>query len=104
MIADPFAQLLQAAGLPLPIQEYRFAPPRRWRFDYAWPDRLLAVEVEGGVWTRGRHVRGAGYLADLEKYTEAALRGWCVLRVTPDMVRDGRALRLVERAFVERVA
>jgi hypothetical protein len=36
---------LRMAGLPDPVEEYRFAPPRRWRFDLAWPERMLAVEV-----------------------------------------------------------
>jgi hypothetical protein len=40
---------LRAAGLPEPIREYRFAPSRRWRFDFAWPAAMLAVEVEGGA-------------------------------------------------------
>jgi len=44
---------------------------------------MIAVEVEGGVWSRGRHVRGAGYLADLEKYNAAVVMGWRVLRYTP---------------------
>ncbi len=104
MRADPFAVLLQAAGLPAPEREYRFAPPRRWRFDFAWPAQRLALEVEGGVWTGGRHVRGAGYERDCEKYSEAALRGWRVLRVTSGMMRDGRALQLLARAFVGEVA
>lgn len=91
--------LLRASGLPEPVREYQFARPRRWRFDLCWPDRRLALEIEGGIWTRGRHVRGKGYEADLEKYSEAALLGWKVLRVSTDMVNDGRALRLLERAF-----
>jgi hypothetical protein len=45
---------------------------------------MIALEVEGGVWTRGRHTRGKGFLGDMEKYNAAALGGWCVLRVTPD--------------------
>ncbi len=85
--------------IPTPLQEHRFAPPRRWRFDFAWPDLWLALEVEGGVWSGGRHSRGAGYTADLEKYNAAALGGWTVLRVTTDMVTEGRALELVERAI-----
>ena len=72
-----------ALGLPPPVAEYRFAPPRRWRFDFAWPELLIAVEVEGGVWSRGRHVRGRGYLGDLEKYNAAVVMGWRVLRYTP---------------------
>jgi very-short-patch-repair endonuclease len=94
-----FAAVIRAVGLPDPIEEHRFAPPRRWRFDFAWPDRLLALEIEGGTWSGGRHVRGKGYEADCIKYSEAALLGWRVLRVTSEMVSDGRALALLERAL-----
>jgi hypothetical protein len=87
--------------LPAPVREHRFAPPRRWRFDFAWPSRLLALEIEGGAWVNGRHVRGRGYEADCEKYAEATLRGWKVLRVTPGMLRDGRAMALLKRAFAD---
>lgn len=79
----------------MPVSEYRFAPPRRWRFDFAWPDHRLAVELEGGVWTGGRHTRASGYIADCDKYNAAVLAGWRVLRYTrahinqnPDMVLD----------------
>ena len=90
---------VKATGLPEPVPEYRFAPPRRWRFDLAWPAHKVAVEIEGGTWTGGRHVTGTGYERDAEKYNEAALLGWTVLRVTPAMVTDGRALSLIERAI-----
>ena len=90
---------LRAAGCPAPVPEYRFAPPRRWRFDLAWPALRLALEVEGGTWARGRHVRGRGYERDCEKYNAAALLGWRVLRVTTDMLGDGRALALLARAL-----
>jgi very-short-patch-repair endonuclease len=90
---------LRAAGLPEPIHEYRFAPPRRWRFDFAWPAAMLAVEVEGGSWIHGRHVRGRGFEADCEKYNVAALGGWRVLRFTPAMVEAGTAVVAVERAL-----
>jgi very-short-patch-repair endonuclease len=99
MSADAFSSVLLAAGFPEPVRELRFAPPRRWRFDYAWPQRRLALEIEGGIWTGGRHVRGKGYENDCEKYNAAAIRGWTVLRVTTAMVRDGRALALLEQAF-----
>ena len=90
---------IKAIGLPAPEPEHHFAPPRRWRFDFAWPDYNLAVEVEGGTWSRGRHTRGAGFEKDCEKYNEAALLGWTVLRFTTSMVEDGRAINMIERAF-----
>lgn len=86
------------SGLPHPTPEYRFAPPRRWRFDLAWVGRKLAVEIEGAVWRQGRHTRGSGFVADMEKYNAAALQGWLLLRVTPQQVASGEALQLVTRA------
>lgn len=81
--------LFRAFGLPLPETEYRFAPPRRWRFDYAWPAHKVALEVEGGVWTGGRHVSGAGFVKDMEKYNAAAVAGWRVLRCQPRDLKNG---------------
>ena len=93
------ALMLEARGLPAPVREYRFDPQRRWRFDFAWPDRMLAVEIEGGTWSAGRHTRGSGYEADLEKYNAAALSGWTVLRFSGGQVHDGRAVKLIEAAL-----
>ena len=69
-------------------QEYRFAPPRRWRFDRAWPAERVAVELEGGVWSKGRHVRPAGFEADVEKYNAATAHGWRVFRITAKMLKE----------------
>lgn len=88
---------LRALGLPAPEAEYRFHASRKWRFDFAWPHRLLAVEVEGGVYTGGRHTRGSGFEADAEKYNAAAEAGWTVLRYTPKYLRDGSAVEQVRR-------
>jgi hypothetical protein len=96
---DALVFILESIGLPPPYRVYRFAPPRWWRFDYAWPDRHLGLEIEGGTWSGGRHVRGKGYERDCEKYNAAALAGWMVLRVTTTMLRDGRALTLLQQAF-----
>jgi len=81
------------------VPEFRFHPERRWRFDYAWPDKMIALEIEGGTWTGGRHTRGKGYESDCEKYSEAAILGWKVIRATTGMVKDGRALELLEKAM-----
>jgi len=77
-------------------REYRFTPDRRWRFDFAWPDLKVALEVEGGAFINGRHNRGAAFEADCEKYNVATALGWRVLRVTPRMVDDGRALNWIQ--------
>lgn len=70
-------------GLTEPVIEHRFHPVRRWRFDYAWPEHKVALEVEGGIWTGGRHTTGKGFEADIEKYNTATADGWRILRTTP---------------------
>lgn len=97
--ASLFLRRCRAAGLPIPAPEYRFAPPRRWRFDWSWPSSRVALEIEGGVWTRGRHTRGTGFLKDMEKYNEAGARGWIVLRCTPDGVLSSATLDYIKRAL-----
>ena len=78
-----FAQLVRLHRLPAPEREYRFMPERRFRFDFAWPwpAVLLAVEIEGGIWSGGRHVRGQGFVNDADKYLHALEAGWTVIRV-----------------------
>lgn len=100
-LEDTLVWQVQAAGLPKPDREVRFAPPRRWRFDLAYPSKRVAIEVEGGTWVNGRHSRGAGMRKDAEKYNAAQLAGWRVYRVTGDMVKDGSALAVVEQALEE---
>jgi hypothetical protein len=89
--------------LPEPEEEYEFHPVRKWRFDFAWPGPddswKIAVEVEGGKWTKGRHQRPQGFEDDMEKYNTAVNMGWRVFRFTGDMVQDGRAYAFLETVF-----
>ena len=78
-------------GIEIPEKEYKFHPKRRWRFDWAWPLQKVAAEREGGLWNAGRHVRGAGYIADMQKYNEAQRLGWRVFRFTPQQLKTGEA-------------
>lgn len=82
-----------------PVKEHRFHDTRRWRFDYAFPDIKLAVEYEGIFSGKSRHTTLKGYDGDAEKYNEAVLLGWRVLRVTALSLRDGRAFRQIEQAL-----
>ena len=81
--------LCKSLGIPAPVAEYRVTRLRRWRFDYAWPAQMIALEVEGGAWTNGRHTRGSGFVKDMEKYNFATLNGWRLLRCTPDQLAKG---------------
>lgn len=103
---ESLAQQL-AGQLRLPQREFAFHPTRRWRFDFAWPHAKVAVEVEGGVYPsrqpdgslQAGHARPAMFTKDVEKYNEAAILGWMLIRVTPKMVKDGTALTVIERAL-----
>ena len=80
-LGDAFCELWRRISPGIPLErEYRFHPTRRWRFDVAFVEQKVAVEMEGGVWTRGRHTRPKGYKRDMEKYNAAAKLGWIVLR------------------------
>lgn len=79
--------------------EFRFHPVRRWRFDGAFPERKIAVEIDGGAWVYGRHTRGKGFVSDQEKTNEAQLLGWSVYRFVPDDLTSGKFLEVVNRAL-----
>lgn len=69
-------------------REYPFHPARDWRFDFAWVEAQVAVEIDGGTWSGGRHTRGTGYAKDAEKLNEALVWGWRVLRFTTDQLNN----------------
>jgi hypothetical protein len=70
-----------------------------WRIDFAFVAEKIAVEVEGGTWTGGRHVNGVGFDADCEKYNKLTLMGWKVLRFTGTAIKSGVALKTIEAAL-----
>ncbi len=93
---ETLALHIRADKLLEPVREYRFHPIRQWRFDFAWPELKLAVEVEGGTWSNGRHTRGSGFEEDCEKYSQAMVLGWNVYRCTGDMVKSGAAINTIK--------
>lgn len=94
---------LMAANLPEPEQEYPTGHGKT-RFDFAWPELMLAVEVEGGTWANGRHSRGAGYARDCDKYNQAQLAGWIIIRVTSDMLRGKIGISTIKAAHEKAAA
>ena len=77
-----------APDAPEPVREHRFHPDRGWRFDFAWPEHLVAVECEGGIYTGQAHGSISGILRDIGKYNAATELGWRVFRATRPMLND----------------
>src|SRR3990167_11379402 len=75
-------------GFPKPIREYKFLKDRRFRFDFAWKKQKIAVEIEGGIWIHGAHVRSKHFISDCDKYNLAVLNGWRVFRFTGEHLED----------------
>jgi hypothetical protein len=111
-LEETLALQLRALGAPAPMREHRFAAEfvgpgkglrarlrdndlQDWRFDFAWPDADLAVEVEGGGWVQGRHTRGKGFEDDLRKYHAAMRLGWTVYRCGAKLIKSGDAADLI---------
>jgi len=93
--------LLRAEGYEFK-QEFKFHPDRKWRFDFAWPEEKIAIEVEGGLFSQGRHTRGRGYIGDMQKYNAAVCLGWRVLRygtaqINGNVLQDILQIRSLER-------
>lgn len=93
-----FKTQLRAVGLFKDCTcEHEFHPTRKWRFDFAWPERKLAIEVEGGTkYGKSRHSKGDGFNNDAEKYNTAAAMGWTLFRFSAEMIKSGKAIMFVE--------
>jgi hypothetical protein len=83
--------------------EFRFCVSRKWRADYFIaarppnPTWCALVEIDGGIWSRGRHVTGKGFLADCEKLNYASALGFKVFRFAPSQVLRGEAKEFIKR-------
>ena len=77
-------------------QEFQFHKTRKWRADFYIKNTKLLIEVEGGIWSGGRHTRGKGYLGDMEKYNAATMMGFQVLRFSTEQVTSGFAIKQIE--------
>lgn len=96
-----FEAMIMLSLLPDPVKEHEFSEEAKYRFDYAWPDMKVAVEIEGGIHNYGRHVRPEGYTNDCNKYNLAQIEGWIVLRYTS--LNLERCINEIERAYFSRL-
>ncbi len=99
-----FLQVCTQSGLPRPVPEYRFHSTRKWRFDYAFVEQKIALEVEGAIWTGGRHTRGKGFANDMIKYNAAGAMGWIVLRCQPSDLLRTETIETIRQAIATRTA
>src|SRR5690606_35771287 len=77
-------------------QEFKFHPERKWKADFHLVGKKILVEVEGGIWSSGRHTRGKGYIGDMEKYNAATMMGYQVIRFSTEQVKSGLAIQQIE--------
>ena len=85
------------------VPEYRFHEKRKWRFDYFLPSLNTAIEIEGGIFSGGRHTRGAGYSRDCEKYNQAQVLGFRVLRYPAHELRKSCAGLIEDLEKIEKL-
>jgi len=96
-----FRALCAQHGLPAPVAEYRFHPVRKWRFDFAWPEHRLYLEVQGGTWRKGGGAHtGAGAIRDMEKFSAATVLGWRPLFVQPHQLCRAGTVQMVREAII----
>lgn len=81
------------------IQEHKFHPVRKWRWDWADLKHKIAIEIEGGVWIGGRHTSGSGFVKDMEKANAAMVLGWKLLRYTPQQFKAGVPIMDLEAIY-----
>jgi hypothetical protein len=79
-----FDAQIEEAELPPADEENYVIPgsPKRWQYDRVWLSYRVIVEIEGGVFTQGRHTRGMGFVKDCNKYNWATSQGWKLYRFT----------------------
>ena len=78
-------------------REYRFHPLRQWRLDLYSRAYRLGIELHGGIFSGGRHIRGSGFIGDREKMNAAAELAITVFEYWPAAIADGTAAQQIER-------
>jgi hypothetical protein len=95
------------------VEEYHFHQRRKWRFDFAFPQYKLGIEIHGGTYVPrskrdsaggyvnqpGAHSRGAHQRSDFEKWSEAAILGWFILHGDTKDVTKQALIEKIQRSL-----
>lgn len=94
---DMFVAKMAANGYTC-TPEFLFHETRKWRIDFyiEHNGKKLAIEVEGGIWSNGRHTRGSGFIKDMQKYNELTKYGIFMYRVEPSKLFDLSVLQDIQ--------
>ena len=99
VVTPVFRALLKRGKVAIPEVEYQFHLTRKWRLDFAWPHARLGLEVQGGVWSRGKHGRGSGIVKDHDKGNALAVMGWRLLQVQPAALETVATVTMIREAL-----
>ena len=91
-----FEKLWKQCGGPVLATEHRYHKTRMWRFDYAHLDTNVAIELDGGLFTGGGHVRPQHVQDTCDKKNEAILAGWVVFTLGTGIITEDRVRAIVE--------
>lgn len=92
-------QYFRSQGIPEPVFEHKFCDDRKWRFDVAFVEHRVAVEIDGGIWIGGGHNRGAQIKKTWEKENEAQIMGWKILKCEPEDLCLVSTTDMIKRAL-----
>ena len=76
---------------------------KRYRLDFAHSLSRTGIEIQGGVYNRGRHVTGSGYERDCRKYNLAYTSDWTIFLLTAQMAKDPFWLALIAAHISSRI-
>lgn len=90
--------VIQLKALKIEFErEFKFHQKRKWRADFHLIGKKILIEVEGGIWSGGRHTRGKGYIRDMEKYNAATALGYRIFRYSTEQVKSGLAIQQIQK-------
>lgn len=104
ILKNDFAKVISKnTSEPFELEFAFAAPERKWRADIAFPGVRVAIEIDGGTWTLGRHNRPGSVLKDMEKGNGYATRGWLVFHTPWEWIEDGEKVRGLKAAICQAI-